>query len=276
MPNYHFINNYRLQTITADNECPLNWLFLPGGPGVGSEYIVEFVKKLKLPGNVHVADFPGDGSNRNTADINYDSWKAGLLEVVASLKPCILVTHSFSGMFALTIPEIEDLISGLVIINSAPDYGWIQELEKTKEKHNLPDLSDAVSQFYSNPTDAELKIFFEANIPYLFADHEVNEGRKLLDAASANATTKLWVDQNFHLTYKHNWCPKQLPTIIIGSHDDRLLPMRLFLDQEEWVRDNIQIVQLESTGHFPFLSCLELIDDTLCSFGNQVMVECCI
>ncbi|MCC8406542.1 MAG: hypothetical protein LN560_02870 [Rickettsia endosymbiont of Sceptobius lativentris] len=65
--------------------------------------MIKFVSELNLKGSVFIADFPGDGDNRNTEEINYEDWKEGLIEVVNKLTPCILVTHSFSGMFALTI-----------------------------------------------------------------------------------------------------------------------------------------------------------------------------
>ncbi len=272
MKKYLFINNYRLQVIKADDIKPLNWLFLPGGPGIGSQYLEDFVIRLNLPGSKFIGDFPGDGDNRNVDDINYDNWKSGLLEVIRNLAPCMLVTHSFSGMFALTIPELENLISGLVIMSSAPDAGWIKELVNSKEKYDLPDTSAVISQFYSAPTDENFKVLCEAQKPYLFTRQELEEGQKILDACSYNAKAKLWVDQNFHMTYQHNWCPTNIPTVIIGSKDDRLLPIKLFLDQDEWVRDNIQILKLENTGHFPFLSCFGLIDEALSKLADKVLI----
>ena len=42
---------------------PLNWLFLPGGPGIGSESLHELVDSAELPGSTWLVDLPGDGSN---------------------------------------------------------------------------------------------------------------------------------------------------------------------------------------------------------------------
>jgi len=106
-PDYSFIKNYRLNKLKEDNVYKLNWLFLPGGPGMGANYLIDFVSKLDLQGSLFIADFPGDGDNHSTEEIHYEGWKAGLIEVVNSLSPCILVTHSFSGMFALTIDSLE-------------------------------------------------------------------------------------------------------------------------------------------------------------------------
>lgn len=265
-----FINNYRLTKVKDDDSRELNWLFLPGGPGMGAEYMMNFVGKLNLPGNLFVGDFPGDGSNRDSRDISHDYWKSGLLEVLKQLEPCILVTHSFSGMFTLTIPEIEKLVLGLVLISSTPDHRWMMELGKAQKTYNLPDISYAASQFYGAPTDERLRLLFDATVPYLFATHEIEAGQEILGMSPYNARTKLWADQNFHPFYKCNWVPNTLPTIIIGSDEDRLLPVKFFKDQKEWSKENITIIQLENTGHFPWLSHFDIINESLSKLAKHI------
>ncbi|MBA3488707.1 MAG: hypothetical protein H0T78_04040, partial [Longispora sp.] len=41
-----------------------NWLFVPGGPGTGSESLSSLVRMVSLPGSGWLVDLPGDGSNR--------------------------------------------------------------------------------------------------------------------------------------------------------------------------------------------------------------------
>src|SRR5215217_5225721 len=41
----------------------LNWLLLPGGPGIGSESLQELADAIDVPGAVWLVDLPGDGSN---------------------------------------------------------------------------------------------------------------------------------------------------------------------------------------------------------------------
>ncbi|MGX6960684.1 MAG: alpha/beta fold hydrolase [Rickettsia endosymbiont of Pentastiridius leporinus] len=273
-PNYLFIKNYRLNKLKEDSICKLNWLFLPGGPGMGANYLINFVLRLDLQGSLFIGDFPGDGDNRNTAEINYENWKTGLIEVVNKLAPCILVTHSFSGMFALTIDSLEKLLTGLVIMSSAPDNAWLELLKETANEYNLPDITDDIKKLYANKTDKQLKEFFYANIPYLFCEHEIPAGRDLLDSSSYNVKTKIWGDLEFHKSYKYSWIPKELPTLIIGSHDDRLLPIKLFLENTEWARPNINIVELHNTGHFPWLSCLARINEELSGVTKDINELC--
>ncbi len=266
--SYSFIGNYRLKKVKEDN-IKVNWLFLPGGPGMGSEYLNQLVTNLDLPGTLIIGDFPGDGSNRNLDEINYEYWKSGLIEVLNTLTPCILVTHSFSGMFALTVPELENILKGLVIINSAPSHNWQKVLADTATTYNLPNITNEVKALYNNPTDEQLKLLFQATIPYLFLQHEVQLGNDLLEISAYNVKTRIWADQYFHKTYTHSWIPNMLPTLIIGSHDDRLLPIKLFLQDEEWLRQNIKIVELRNTGHFPWLSYLTLVNEKMLDFVNM-------
>ncbi|WP_367274373.1 hypothetical protein [uncultured Legionella sp.] len=51
---------YRINPIKEDTGY--NWLFLPGGPGLGSQYLIEFSEQIKLPGAIKLLDFPKDGT----------------------------------------------------------------------------------------------------------------------------------------------------------------------------------------------------------------------
>lgn len=270
------IKNYRLNKLKEDNAHKLNWLFLPGGPGMGANYLIDFVSKLDLQGSLYIGDFPGDGDNYSAEEIHYEGWKQGLIEVVNSLSPCVLVTHSFSGMFALTIDSLEKLLAGLVIINSAPDNSWMGLIEETAVKYKLPNLAEDIKKLYENQTNDQLKKFFYANIPYLFCEHEVPEGKQLLEISSYNIKTRIWGDQEFHNLYKYSWIPNKLPTLIIGSHDDKLLPIKLFLENTEWSQphSNINIIELHNTGHFPWPSCFDRINEELSGLAKDINELC--
>jgi len=267
---YKYIDNYRLNKIKSDPNTSLNWIFLPGGPGMGAEYLIDFATKLNVPGSIIICDFPGDGSNRNVDQINYTLWKDGLLNLVKELQPCILVTHSFSGMFALTIPELESYIKGLIIISSAPNKGWMLELANSTKHYNLPDLSSSLKEFYKNPVDENLKNIFYATKAYLFLPHEIEKGNVILETTPFNGKSRMWADLNFHPIYEHKWIPQTLPTLIIGSKDDRLLPSKLMEQQKGFHRPNIEFLTLQNAGHFPWISEFKAIEDALILFNNRV------
>lgn len=57
----------RLKLVHQDHNEKYNWLFLPGGPGLGSESLCNLIEILPLPGAIWYLYLPGDGSN-NTED----------------------------------------------------------------------------------------------------------------------------------------------------------------------------------------------------------------
>jgi pimeloyl-ACP methyl ester carboxylesterase len=101
--NYHF----RIKTLRMNQGY--TWLFLPGGPGLGSAYLESLCLSLDLPGTTLLIDFPKDGTNTEGL-LNFSYWKKGLIDLLGNYDQPILVTHSFSGMFALDTPELEPLL----------------------------------------------------------------------------------------------------------------------------------------------------------------------
>ncbi len=55
----------RLQYQSFYKNSDINWLFLPGGPGLGSEALTDLTGLLrdKIPGVIWHFDLPNDGSN---------------------------------------------------------------------------------------------------------------------------------------------------------------------------------------------------------------------
>ncbi len=98
----------RFQLVHASERRNFNWLFLPGGPGLGSESLFPLLNILELPGNMWRLDFPGDGSNTTSNNKkSFSKWHQALNEATRALSNVILVAHSKGGMFALASPELE-------------------------------------------------------------------------------------------------------------------------------------------------------------------------
>ena len=128
-------------TLAKSNPGKENWLFLAGGPGADSEYFIELVELLNLPGNIWLVDLPENGGNRlgDNYDEHYDFafWEQAFKHVLKSFNNVILVGHSFSGIYPLLFPEIENDLIGLVILNSA-SRPWIENALSMAQEKNLP------------------------------------------------------------------------------------------------------------------------------------------
>lgn len=247
---------YRLNLINTGAELPLHWLFLPGGPGIGSEYFYELAVNLKLPGITWLVDFPGDASNRFEKMISHEIWVKGLVNLTQTMQPCVLVTHSFSGMFALSVPEIEDYLSAFIIMNSSPNHNWFNQRQEKLQQVN-PKIDSIRKEYLENKNDTTFKKLTLASVNLFFTEDERVKGENLLKNLPYNVTYYDWVQKFFHPEYSYKWVPKKIPTMIIGSENDILCPLSIFLQQEDFIRPNIQIHSIPKAGHFPWINSFE-------------------
>ena len=159
----------RLNFIKSNNGQPYNWLFLPGGPGLGSESLTNLVNELELPGTMWYLDLPGDGSN--ILDIDHYSlklWADALIEACSALDNVIMVAHSTGGMFVLAVPELKTILKGLILMDSAPDSSWQDGFSNYCSQHLLQSIESAQKRYNQHPTNENLKKLTIASLPYLF------------------------------------------------------------------------------------------------------------
>lgn len=263
------LNNYlwtslgaRLQLIRSTVGPNFNWFFLPGGPGLGSESLSALTKILELPGSIWHLDLPGDGSNKTPDDEKYFSrWPAALLEAVSSLSNIILVAHSTGGMYALASPEIENRLSGLVLMDTAPDSSWQIEFMQYVKNHPTQNLDELQIQYNRKPSSSLLKRMTIASAPYSFTEKGLHKGIALLETLPFNYKTFEWSNKYFDKTYTSKWIPKNIPTLILAGENDRIISLDLFQSLNEFQRENIIIRPIKNAGHFPWIENPEQVVD---------------
>ncbi|WP_019218073.1 alpha/beta fold hydrolase [Legionella tunisiensis] len=155
--------------IRSQGGKPYHWVFLPGGPGLGSESLDGLTKILHLPGTIWHLDLPGDGSNLTSNDReSFSQWSAALVEALAALDNVILVAHSTGGMYALATEKLEGLLTGLILMDSAPDASWQQIFMDYVKQHPIAEV-EALQKIYADaPDNNKLKELVIASAPYLF------------------------------------------------------------------------------------------------------------
>ena len=150
----------RLRPAGGQGTGPWNWLFVPGGPGVGSESLAGLVAVVRPPGTSWLVDLPGDGSNRGVPAVPedpYRGWPGVLAEATAGLDHVIMVGHSTGGMFLLATPELEPRLRGVVLVDSARDAAWRPRFEEFALSHPLPGLDAAAARYADSPGDHTLR-----------------------------------------------------------------------------------------------------------------------
>jgi pimeloyl-ACP methyl ester carboxylesterase len=259
----------RLKRIRSSGKKKLNWIFIPGGPGLGSEAIAPLTSILKLPGTMWHLDLPGDGSNLRGS---FKNWKRALLEAVRTLDNVIIVGHSRGGMFALATPELQHLLKGLVLLDAAPDRTWKEKFADRIQRFPLPKKTLAFmrkhEQAYSKkPSNTTLKNFVLSGTPYMFLKAYLEKGTRTLKKLPYNSKAIQWTEAHFDPTYKARWIPN-IPTLILSGDNDQATPLELF-QKKEFKRKNIVMKEIKKAGHFPWI---ENPKDVIAAFNSFLTV----
>ena len=269
--NYLFTDDHtRLQLIkSCGGSTIFNWLFLPGGPGCDSNYLLPLVNQLELPGNSWLVDLPNNGSNLLTdhqANFQFDTWRESLITLIKNFPTPILVGHSFGGIFPLLLPELEEWLHGLVILNGAP-CDWQAEVGKLINEHGLPSTLEEAVAFQTQPSDETLKQLVLASSPYSFHPDWLQEGKLILEKMTLNYHATLWwLSMNAQKTFAAQWVPQKIPTLLLGGSHDFTVPCSLFEQDKRFHRDNIHLVRIENAGHCPWLEKREEVHTAFQAF----------
>ena len=176
-----------------------NWLFFPGGPGISADYLLPLVNQLDIEGNCWLIDFlfnhpdiPME-NNKQTNKIQ-QNWDDSFLAIINQFENPILVGHSFSGYYPLFFPELEKILKGIVIMNSAPippksSVIDAQEFENRAKEHQLPSRDEAIVQFLEKPTPMNIKTVYLSMVPYMFPAEHIMQGIKVINDLIFDADT---------------------------------------------------------------------------------------
>jgi pimeloyl-ACP methyl ester carboxylesterase len=237
--------------LQAQNPGVLNWLFLPGGPGIGAESLDELVEAAALPGNSWLVDLPGDGSNLVEGD-PFREWPWVLLEATQALPDTVFVGHSTGAMYLLSVPELEHHVRGLVLVSSAPDARWYSHYLRMTSENPLPSMHKANEAFIANRSDETLRDLAMASAPWNFSADALHLGEALLARMPYNLAAVEWSDRHFDHTYELKWWPQDLPTLILSGSHDRIVEQS-FWDGPRFAGENVMRLTIENAGHFPWI-----------------------
>ncbi|MCD6026337.1 MAG: alpha/beta hydrolase [Solimicrobium sp.] len=250
---------------SSQNDFPFtgfNWLFLPGGPGLGSEALSNLTELLKdkIPGTIWHLDLPNDGSNilKDKPILNS---RSAITQAISALDHVILVAHSSLGMLAQTMPELEELLSGLVLIGSAPDASWQTQFAEFCINNFDPIIAEAEKEYAKNPGNETLRNLLLAAAKRCFVtEKSLIAGRQLIERIPVNHSASEQESLIFNSKeYLATWIPQKINTLIINGSEDYITPLKLFDENEQYHRENILIKKISNAGHYPWLENTEEI-----------------
>jgi len=226
---------------------------------------------LQLSGSLWLLDLPGDGSNitANSGE-SFSHWPLALMEVVQAFDRVILVAHSTGGMYALSLPELEQCIEGLVLLDSAPDAEWQNAFAEEIKRMPISGIEVLQDRYQQNPTNESLKALTVASAPYLFTEEAMAKGSKMLCSLPYNCQTCLWSEKHFDHTYNAKWVPQTMPTLILAGENDLITPLHLFKNDKRFHRNNILIKSIPNSGHFPWIENPSSVREAFNEYASQM------
>ena len=248
-----------------------NWVFIPGGPGLGSDYLQGLTDHLDLPGTLWHFDFPEDGSNHfDDTDFTIKQWFDSLHQVTDILENVILVGHSTGGMLTLATPELEGKLKGLVLMSSAPDASWQKSFAKYVKDHPLPQTAELHNRYVQAPSNNLLKELTISCASYVSLPENLDQIIAMMKVLPFNYKAHLLAEENFDSTYKAAWIPQTIPTLILSGNKDYLTPLSLFSERREFERANILLRQVHNAAHYPWVDNLKAVKEIFRDFAQKL------
>lgn len=249
-----------------------NWLLLPGGPGIGSESLHELADILDVPGSVWMVDLPGDGSNRTPpgapADV-FSVWPRVVVEAARALPNPVFVGHSTGGMYLLDTPELERVLKGLALVDTAPDAAWLERFGAMAQANPIAEVDAATAIYEADRRDENIAAVAVASAPWNFTPAGVEAGRELLGRMPYNSAAVDWSDQNFDQVYRARWWPERIPVLRVAGAQDRIVW------QGGWAEPRFQTPNvidrtIDGAGHFPWIENPAAVREAFAALAGQL------
>jgi pimeloyl-ACP methyl ester carboxylesterase len=234
---------------------PLNWLLLPGGPGIGSESLEELAAALDVPGTIWLVDLPGDGSNRSApgmAEDPFAAWPQVVLEAAQAVPNPVFAGHSTGGMYLLATPALAPHLKGLALLDTAPDASWHPRFVEMTKRHPLPEVEAATAVYEQDRRDENIAAIAVASAEWNFTKNGMTAGRELLARMPYNSAAVDWSEAHFDHIYRAAWWPQSVPVLILAGADDRIVWQGGW-EEERFQTPNAIFRRIPSGGHFPWI-----------------------
>lgn len=242
----------------------MNWMFFPGGPGLGPEYLEGFLIEANLKGSIFVLKYPSPCKTETVvkylSKLNQD-----ILEFIKSLPNLIIVGHSYGGMLLQCLNLKCDNIKKQILLNSSPTlecFSLAAKSAKTFSDSEKRAIEIAENDFANDKNTANLRRLYKSWAPYYVPHAFLEDYFNMLDLTTFDVQLYEWGNSNFYEYFRTKTFLMD-NIIAINSKFDIICPSSLFHKQP------VQMNEINSSSHFPWISDKEALLEILKSIQNQ-------
>ncbi|MDP3936254.1 MAG: alpha/beta hydrolase [Alphaproteobacteria bacterium] len=227
---------------------PSSLIFFPGGPGLSWHCFEKLIHSLETDCDIYGITYNQVSSNEPSY---FDELQFELTLLLQTLPNPVLVTHSFSSMFVLSLLRLPSL-KGLVLISPAIDNSYLIDLPQRLKNYTDFNGTEIAAKFWMNPSDDSYSNYFKDLLPFYFRPNYIEDGLEMLNNCDFSYLPYALCIEYFFPTFKQSYAPK-IPTLIIAGDDDYICPPELFKDSLIFKGNNIQMAVIPDAGHFPWI-----------------------
>lgn len=258
----------KITKVTENPQSKFTWIFIPGGPGMDSSYFDTLINAIDLNENCWRIDFPGNGDYSVDENYDYDEWLELFFRLTKQFDNPIIVGHSAGGCYPLLFPELENVLKGLILMNTPPCL-WLEEAAKFAQEHELPDLTNDMQEFTLNPNQTTFDKALLACTPYYFTKDSLEAGREFLSKYMfAYKPAVWWQRKAIEINFRAKWIPQEVNTLVICGDHDAMIPFNLYENFKAFHRPNIKITCIKNAGHAPWFEQPEEVKKLFHQYKN--------
>ena len=230
----------------------LNWIFLAGGPGLGEEYLADFlIKNSPFKNTVYVLKYPQYNNTLSDEEILLNL-ELDVKEALNKLDNVILLGHSFGGMLLQSINLDKNDYKKLILLSSSPN---LECFNVANNNYNLFTLDEkktieTLDELYSNQkNNKNFKLLFKSWAPFYVKSEYKNSYIEMIENCSVDYEFYEWGNRFFNNYFEKNGViPKN--TTAINSKNDNICPSSLFFNSRSELHD---FIELDGSAHFPWI-----------------------
>jgi len=145
-------------------------------------------------------------------------------------------------MYLLSVPALDELLAGLVLISTAPNAQWRPAFAQMTQENPLPEVDAAEN----------LLDMCVASAPWNFTSGFVEQGREFLGRMPYNPAPVQSSEINFDDVYSATWWPATIPTLILSGAEDRIVIQDLWAEPTYTGANVIRRI-IDGAAHFPWI-----------------------
>lgn len=244
-----------MAAIKSEKSDRINWLFLPGGPGLPVDVYKTLWRHMSTKGKIFALDLYA-GSRRpatqNDKAKMLRSWRRSVEVASTRLHPAIVVGHSFSSMLILDQPNCVRQVRGLVLISAAPNGKWLQHLDAFKDEFFIRQSAICEMNYRATQSNRNFRRMWSSWAPYYFGPRNLIWAQQYLLRLHYNAAA-FELGEYFWPKYKQVGRMPSISVNFISGSDDKITPLSDIMHISARFDDKTLYHEISKSGHFPWI-----------------------